>query len=332
MKLSCKVAAYAACTSILAGSAAAAPEFELKFANVDAPQSIGGHGTQVFADCMADKSEGRVEIQIFPSGALGGQSDNLESVRTNLLDITNVVSPIVTVDSLLSVFTLPYVFRDREHVAKVLHGSVGDLVSERLNDRDLVVLGYWEGGFRQITNNIRPINEPEDLKGIKIRTPSDPTRIMLFDALGASAAALPWSEVYSALQTGVFDAQENPALYVEDASFYEVQKYLSFTSHVYGVSYLLMSKGAYASLPQDLRDVAHECGRISADATVQYGAKADSEAAEKARGHGMEVNDADIPAFIAAAHPLHAEMIEEIMSGEDVEKAKQLLETIKNTE
>ncbi len=324
--------AIAACLGLMAGNAAAAPEFKLKFANVDAPQSIGGHGTQVFADCVAEKSDGRVEIQIFPSGALGGQSDNLESVRTDLLDLTNVVSPIVTVDPLLSVFTLPYVFRDRAHVANVLNGEVGELVSDRLLDRDLVVLGYWEGGFRQITNNVRPINVPGDLEGIKIRTPSDPTRIMLFDAMGASAAALPWSEVYSALQTGVFDGQENPALYVEDASFFEVQKYLSFTSHVYGVSYLLMSPGAYAKLPADLQEVAHECGRVSAEATIEYGQKADAEAADKATERGMEVNDADIPAFIAVARPLHGQMIEKILKGDDVQTANDLLKTIENTQ
>ncbi|MFN3209085.1 MAG: TRAP transporter substrate-binding protein [Roseovarius sp.] len=316
----------------MAGTALAEPDFKFKFANVDAPQSIGGHGTQVFADCMAEQSGGRVEIQIFPSGALGGQSDNLESVRTDLLDLTNVVSPIVTVDPLLSVFTLPYVFRDRDHVANVLKGEVGDLVSQRLQDRDLVVLGYWEGGFRQITNNVRPINVPDDLEGIKIRTPSDPTRIMMFDAMGASAAALPWSEVYSALQTGVFDGQENPALYVEDASFYEVQKYLSFTSHVYGVSYLLMSKGAFGKLPEDLQKVAFECGRVSADATVEYGTKADAEAADKATERGMEVNEADIPAFMAAARPMHAEMIEKTLKGDDVQKAKDLLKAIEDTQ
>jgi len=328
MRLLRKVAAYAACTAILAGSAAADPEFKLKFANVDAPQSIGGHGTQVFADCVAERSQGRIEIQVFPSGALGGQSDNLESVRTNLLDITNVVSPIVTVDSLLSVFTLPYIFEDRAHVDRVMHGPVGDFVAERLLDRNIVVLGYWEAGFRQITNNVRPINTPADLEGIKIRTPSDPSRIILFDSLGASASALPWSEVYSALQTGVFDAQENPALYVEDASFYEVQKYLSFTSHVYGVSYLLMSKEAYSKLPPDLRVIARSCGQVSAEATVAYGEKADAEAFAKAESRGMEVNHADVAAFIEASRPLHPKMISAIMSGEEAETAAQLLDLI----
>ncbi len=331
MSLTYKIAAAAVCSAMLASAAAAEAEFKLKFANVDAPQSIGGHGTQVFADCVAEKSAGRVEIQIFPSGALGDQADNLESVRTDLLDLTNVVSPIVTVDPLLGVFTLPYVFESRAQVASVLKGPVGDLVKERLAERNLVVLDFWEAGFRQITNNVRPINEPADLKGIKMRVPSDPSRIILFDALGASAAALPWAEVYSALQTGVFDGQENPALYVEDSSLFEVQKYLSFTSHVYGVSYLLMSPGAYGKLPADLQAVMHECGGVSAAATVAYGIKADSEAADKARGHGMEVNDADIPAFIAVARPLHDKMIESTMTGDDVAKAKEILEIIKTT-
>ncbi len=312
------------------GGPVAAADYKLKLANVDAPQSIGGHGTQVFAECVQENSAGRVEIQTFFSGALGGQSDNLESVRANLLDLTNVVSPIVTVDPLLSVFTMPYVFENRDHVAKVMQGEIGGLVRDRLAERDLVVLGFWEAGFRQITNNVRPINEPGDLKGIKMRTPSDPTRIMLFESFGASPAALPWAEVYSALQTGVFDGQENPALYVEDASFYEVQKFLSFTSHVYGIGYLLMSTEAYEKLPDELRTVMHECGDISADATVQYGTDADASAAEKARERGMSVNDANVPAFIDAVRPLQADMIASVMSDEDAETALQILEDIAN--
>lgn len=318
--------------SAIVASPLAAADYQFKLANVDAPQSIGGHGTMVFAECVQEKSADRVEIQTFLSGALGGQSDNLESVRASLLDLTNVVSPIVTVDPLLSVFTMPYVFESREHVAKVLQGPIGELVSERLAERDLVVLGLWEAGFRQITNNVRPINEPEDLKGVKMRTPSDPTRIMLFEALGANPAALPWAEVYSALQTGVFDGQENPALYVEDASFYEVQKYLSFTSHVYGVGYLLMSTEAYGKLPDDLQAVMLECGQVSADATVQYGKDADAVAAQKARERGMEVNDANVAAFIAAARPLHADMIASVMSEDDAPIAAQILEDIANTQ
>lgn len=331
MKHISKLVATTTLVSALAVGPVLGADFQLKFANVDAPKSIGGEGTQVFADCVADKSAGRIDIKIFPSGALGDQADNLESVRTDLLDITNVVSPIVTVDPLLSVFTLPYIFEDRAHVDKVMQGPVGTFVSERLGKQNVVVLGYWEGGFRQITNNTRAINTPDDLKGIKLRTPSDPTRVMLFNALGANASALPWAEVYSALQTGVYDGQENPALYVEDSNLFEVQKYLSFTSHVYGVSYLVMSKGAYEKLPQDLRMVVRECGRISGAATVAYGEKADAEAEEKARAHGMEVNTADAAAFMAAARPLQEKMIETIMSAEDAETAKTILNSIQNT-
>ncbi|PVH28450.1 TRAP transporter substrate-binding protein [Pararhodobacter oceanensis] len=331
MKFFSKLTAATALVSAMAVVPAVAAEFEFKFANVEAPQSIGGQATQAFANCVQEGSNERINITIFPSGALGNQTDNLESIRTNLIDFTQVVSPIVTVDPLLSVFTLPYIFRDRDHVDRVMHGPVGSFVAERLAARNVIAIGYWEGGFRQITNNVRPIHTPADLEGIKLRTPSDLSRIMLFQSLGANASALPWSEVYSALQTGVYDGQENPALYVEDANLFEVQNYLSFTSHVYGVSYLVMSEQAYDSLPQDLRVVVRECGRISGEESVAYGAQADAEAEERAIARGMEVNTADVAAFMAAAQPLHMEMISNTMSDEDAETARALLTSIQNT-
>lgn len=307
---------------------ASAADYTFRFANVDAPQSIGGHGMEVFAECVAEKSGGRVAVETFPSGALGDQTDNMESLQAGLLDFTKVISPIVNVEPLAAVFTLPYVFRDRQHVDRVMNGAVGTWLSDRLVGHGLRVLGYWEGGFRQITNNVRPISTPADLAGIKMRTPSDPTRILLFNELGANASALPWAEIYSALQTGVFDGQENPALYVEDAKLFEVQKYLSFTSHVYGVSYLLMSEEKYAELPNDLKLVMHQCGRISADATVAYGIKADEEAADFARGKGMEVNEADVNSFVEAATPLREKMLELVLKPEEIPTAQMLLDAI----
>jgi tripartite ATP-independent transporter DctP family solute receptor len=307
---------------------ASAADYKFRFANVDAPQSIGGHGMEVFAECVAEKSDGRVAVETFPSGALGDQTDNMESLQAGLLDFTKVISPIVNVEPIAAVLTLPYVFRDREHVARVMNGAVGTWLADRLVGQGLRVLGYWEGGFRQITNNVRPINTPADLAGLKMRTPSDPTRILLFNELGANASALPWAEIYSALQTGVYDAQENPALYVEDANLFEVQKYLSFTSHVYGVSYLLMSEEKYADLPNDLKLVMHQCGRISADATVAYGIKADEEAADFARGKGMEVNQADVNSFVEATIPLREKMLELVLKPEDIPTAQMLLDAV----
>ena len=153
----------------------------------------------------------------------------------------------------------------------VMNGPLGDWVAERLKKNKLEVLSYMEGGFRQITNNKRPINTPNDLKGIKMRTPSSQLRIKIFNSYGANASPLPYPELYSALQMGAFDGQENPAIEVKSSKFYEVQKYLSFTNHVYTVSYLLMGESSYKKLPWNLKILMKQASYEAAMATVEAG-------------------------------------------------------------
>ncbi len=235
----------------------------------------------------------------------------MQALQTGTLDIGTVDTPITTADELLGVFGLPYIFRDRDHVAKVMNGPVGDLIAERLQKKGLKVLAYFEGGFRQITNNVRPIMKPEDLKGIKMRTPASALRIKIFKQYGANASALPYPELYPAHQTKVFDGQENPAIEVISSKFYEVQKYLSFTGHVYTVSYFMMNDKIHAKLPSDLQKLLREAALAATKATVEAGIKGDAEVAEFAKSKGMQVNQADVKAFVEASKPIWSEFAKE---------------------
>ncbi len=288
-------------------------------------EGIAYLGATRFADLIKERTNGRVEIKVFHSSSLGDQVSSIESMQAGPLDIATVETPITTVDSVLGATALPYIFRGRDHVAAALNGPAGAWIEERLASKGLHVLGFMEGGFRQITNNVRPISTPSDLTGVKMRTPSSKLRIKIFNAYGANASPLPFKELYTALQTGVFDGQENPVIWAKVTKFFEVQKYLSITNHLYTVTYLLMSESAFAKLDADLQAIFRQAGREAAEFTVEVGKKADSEIVEFLKSKGMEVNQAEIDAFVQASKPIWDEWAQE--HGDD---AKNLINLIAN--
>lgn len=308
----------------VAGSALSA-EFKLRANTIGNEHSIHAVGLRTLKKLVEKRSEGRIEIKIYYSGALGDQRAGIESMQSGTIDIATVDTPITTVDKVFGVFGLPFIFRDREHVDQVMKGPVGAWTAERLRKHNLEILAYMEGGFRQITNNKRPIYTPADLKGIKMRTPSSQLRIRIFNTYGANSAALPYPELYSALQMGVFDAQENPAIEVKSNKFYEVQKYLSFTNHVYSVSYLLMGTSSFNKLPWDLQILMKQAGYETIAATVKAGKTVDEEIVELANSKGMKVNKANTEAFIKASKPIWDSVGKEM--GEEAIKLIHLIST-----
>lgn len=288
-------------------------------------EGIAYLGAKRFADLVKERTNGKVEIKVFHSSALGDQVSSIEAMQAGTLDIATIETPITTVDPVLGATALPYIFRGRDHVAAALNGPAGGWIKERLANKGLRVLGFMEGGFRQITNNVRPISKPSDLTGVKMRTPSSKLRIKIFNAYGANASPLPFKELYTALQTGVFDGQENPVIWAKVTKFFEVQKYLSITNHLYTVTYLLMSENAFAKLDADLQAIFRQAGREAAEFTVEVGKKADSEIVEFLKSKGMKVNQAEIDAFVQASKPVWDEWSQE--HGDD---AKKLINLIAN--
>ena len=287
--------------------------------------SIAYVGLEKFKTLIESRTDGVIKVKLFDSGALGDQVSGIESMQSGTLAIATVETPITTVDNLLGVTALPYIFRDPEHVKLVMDGPVGLFIKERLDAKGLHVLGYMESGFRQITNNKRPIYKPSDLKGIKIRTPDSKLRVKIFNTYGANASPLPFNELYSALQTGVFDAQENPVIWVKSTKFYEVQDYLSITNHLYTVTYLLMSKEKYQQLPEGLQLMIDQAGADAAAYTLDLGRKSETEIIDFLKAKGMKINNADTAAFQNASLPLWDEWAAE---QNDPKLAKQLIKTI----
>lgn len=292
-------------------SPVSAEEMTLRANAVGNEEGIAYLGMQRFAEIVEEKAGDKVDIKLFHSSALGDQVSSIESMQAGTLDIATIETPITTVDPVLGATALPYIFTGREHVAAALNGAAGEWIEKRLAEKGLRVLGFMEGGFRQITNNVRPIVTPDDLEGIKMRTPSSKLRIKIFNTYGANASPLPFKELYTALQAGVFDGQENPVIWAKVTKFYEVQKYLSLTNHIYTVTYLLMSEDQFQKLDPETQAVFKEAGSAAAAYTAEVGKKADSEIVSFLKEQGMEVNEADIDAFVKASRPIWDEWAEE---------------------
>ncbi len=244
----------------------------------------------------------------------------LEGLRLGTLEMHVPSSVLHSVEPIFGLFDLPFLIQDRGQIERIAEGPLGETLAKALDDDDLVLLGFWENGFRMITNNVRPVARPEDLRGIRLRTPKDPERMKMFAAFGASPTSMSFGEVFSALKQGVIDGQENPLSQIVPGRFYEVQRYLSLSRHVYSPAYPVMSRSYFEALDQDLQsailEAAREVGRFHRD----LGEKDDQRFRELLEER-MEVTEIDEAAFAAAAEPLYREF-EEKFGAELVETVR----------
>ncbi len=255
-----------------------------------------------FKDLVLAKAGSRVEVKFHPAGSLGTQSQLQEQVQLGAIQFIGTASDIVVLDPRFGVFDFPFLFRDRDHVYNVLDGPIGkDLSQWLVGSRGVRILAYGELGFRQITNKVRSIVKPEDLRGLKIRVPPNKLRVAAFTAFGAAATPVPYKELYTALQQGVVDGQENPVITIEALSLWEVQKYISITNHVYTPAYLLVNEKFWQGLPGDLRAQLEEYAREAQAWQRQESQNAEAGVLQRAKAKGMTVNQADVQAFQAAA-------------------------------
>ncbi|MGZ9811690.1 TRAP transporter substrate-binding protein [Pseudoroseicyclus sp. H15] len=244
----------------------------------------------------------------YESGALGDEAALTELLRAGQVDVVPLGSDVVELDSKFAVFDLPFLFEDKETARAALDGELGEVLSASLREtNDLQVLAFGELGFRAISNSVRPINTPEDLAGLKLRTPGSQTRIMAFEALGAAPTPMALGEVYVALRQGVIDGQENPLSVVKEFSFDEVQSYVSLTNHVYTPITLAMSGSAWDALSAEEQEAVMAAAQAGAEATRVLSDESDASLVAEFEAAGMEVNTPDLAAFKEAAAPLRAD-------------------------
>ena len=247
----------AAVGSIPGLARAAAPEFSFKFGHnqpVHHPLHIRA---QEAADRIFAESKGRLEIKIFPNGQMGGDNDMLSQVRSGGIQMYTPASlGLSTLVPVAAINAIGFAFSDYNQVWAAMDGKVGAHVRANIEKVGLYALEkVWDNGFRHITTGGKPINTVQDMAGLKIRVPVSPLPISMFKGLGAAPGSLQFAELYTALQTKVYDAQENPLSIIQIAKMYEVQKYCSLTNHMWDGWWMIINGRAWKELPPDLQKI-----------------------------------------------------------------------------
>ena len=302
---------------------ASAADMTLRFGHVGNPGSLFEASADAFAECANGKLGDRAEVQTFGSSQLGKDRELLQKLKLGQVDFSLPSSVMSSVAPEFGVFEMPYIIKDRDHMRRV-QAELGDVFQAAAMREGYRIIGYFENGFRHITNNTRPINTPEDLAGVKLRTPSGEWRVKMFQSYGANPTPMAFSEVFTALQTNVIDGQENPYAQIASAKFQEVQKYLSITGHVYTPGYVLVADSQWQRLPEDVRMELEACGSETQDFVYDHAAKLEGELLDVIRDAGVEINEADNDAFIAASTGIYQEF------ADSVEGGQQLIDTIRS--
>ncbi|MDO5055032.1 TRAP transporter substrate-binding protein [Pasteurella oralis] len=274
--------------------------------------------TQHFVEITNNKlSQANLNYQLkfFGSGQLGNDKDTQQKLKLGTIDIALLSSTLATNIPQMAIFELPFLITNREQLNKIEKDVFYPLIAPEVEKKGYKIIGLWENGFRSITNNTHPINKPEDLKGLKIRTPSSSWRLKMFKTWGANPTPIPFGDVFIGLRTGVIDGQENPLTNIYAAKLQEVQKYLSITNHVYSPAYLTVGTNTYKKLPEDVRHIIEAGAKEAQIWGYTQAAQRENELEKKLSESGMEINKADIQAFIDASQPIYDEFISEVPNG-----------------
>jgi len=250
-----------------------------------------GTGVAAMNACLGSKSGGKVKVTPYWSHALGSEQKSAQAVRAGLQEmIIEPPSPLVGIEPALGVFDLPFLFKDAQQADAVLDGPFGGYIAEKMRPRGFEVLGFWENGFRHVTNSRRPIETAEDLSGLRIRVMQNSVFLDTFDALGANAIPMAWGELFAALETRTVDAEENPIAIVDSAKFYEVQAYLSLTGHAYSPLMVSYSKTLWDQLSSEEQAMLRECVAVGRDAERRDMRDRDAATLKRLASSGMKIN------------------------------------------
>ncbi|WP_188455811.1 TRAP transporter substrate-binding protein [Virgibacillus oceani] len=267
-----------------------------------------------FKELVEEKTNGEVKIEIHPNATLGSEGDVIEQVMGGSVDMTTVAADSALANTIpeMNVFGIPYLFKDREHVYSVLDGEIGDDLLALAKDQSMQGLGYWEVGFRHLTNNKKEIMTPEDVEGLKVRVQPAPVWETHMKALGASPTPVAFNELYSALDQGVVDGQENPLPTINSMKFYEVQKYVALTAHTYTPAVVLMNNGVWEGLSKENQEAIQSAVEETEKYQRDYLADKEQEIIEALKDNGVTITEPDREAFREATKDVKEAVSEEV--------------------
>ncbi len=310
MSLLSRIPAVAA--TVVAAVVFAAPasaQTEIKLAYALAVNSHYGAGATAWAETTEKLSNGKLKFKHFPSSALGGERETVESLQLGTLEAVIVSSG--TLSNFVpevGVTDIPFLFRDLAHARSVLDGPIGQDLLAKFPARNLMALAWGEQGFRHLTNSRHPVQAPVDMKGLKIRTMENPVHITAFKTLGAAPTPMAWPEVIGALQQGTIDGQENPMSVIVSAKLAQVQKHLTLTGHVYSPAALIVSPKLWNSLDDAGRKALTEGAKAGVVAMRRFVDEVERKGVEDVKAAGMQVvalDDASKSAFQKALAPAY---------------------------
>ena len=290
----------------------------IRFGHVGFPDSLFYPTANEYAKRVNTELAGRVEMRVFHSSQLGTDEDMLRGVRVGALEMFLPSTIMSSVEDAYGVFEMPYIIVDRKHMKAVAESAeVKKALFDPLPLKGLRVLAVWENGFRHVTNNVRPIVKPEDLRGIKLRIPRGVWRQKMFQDYGANPTPMAFAEVFSALQTGVMDGQENPLAQIWGAKFHEVQRYLSLTGHVYTPAYPVAGERWWQTVPAEIRITLRRIAEEVGDFSRREGERLDNSLVNEMlkANPRLRVNEVDKKAFIAASKAIYDEFATTVPNG-----------------
>lgn len=264
---------------------------QLKLASLTPMTHTYNQGAAKFADLVKERSNGRIQVTVYPDGQLGkGERELLEAVQQGTIDIyVGSTGPIGGFNPAIGILDIPFLFNDYGHADKVLDGPIGQQLLDDLEKAQFKALAFWENGFRNLTNSRKAVRVPADAKGLKIRTMENKAHMAAWSTVGANPVPMAWGEVYGALQQKIIDGQENPVAVIHSAKINEVQKYLSLTQHVYSPAVFIVSLKKWQSLPGQDREMILRTAREVAQYQRKLGREMEAKQVAELSERGMSV-------------------------------------------
>ncbi|VTU31268.1 Extracytoplasmic solute receptor protein YiaO [Variovorax sp. PBS-H4] len=288
---------------------AAFAQTAMKISISTAQNSHQGVAIDTFAKEVAARTNGRYKIETFYNGSLGGERESIEAVQLGTQELAfSSTGPVPNFVPETKILDVPFLFRDKAHARAVLDGPIGQDLLTKFDAKGFKALAWAENGFRHMTNSKRDIKAPEDLKGLKMRTMENPVHIAAYKGLGIITTPMAFPEVFTALQQGTVDGQENPLSVIMSAKFAQVQKHLSLTGHVYSPCIFLMNKAAFDKLSAADKTAFLEAAKVAVKANRDRVDQDDANGVKELRAQGMTViENVDKAKFVSTLAPVNAE-------------------------
>ncbi|MGY4690763.1 TRAP transporter substrate-binding protein [Salibacterium sp. K-3] len=267
-------------------------EYEITFGHVVSADTAKGKAAEHFGELLEEKTDGGISVEVLPDSQLGSDREIIEQMQSGTVQMNAPFTGVLpSFAPEYQVFDLPYLFEDKDHAYNSMNGELGDKLNSYLEESGVKVLGYWDGGFKHFTNSERPIETPEDMDGLKMRASQSPLISAQFETLNAGGISIDFSELYTALQQGTVDGQENPLSNIVTKKFYEVQDYMTYSAHAYMGYVLMISDQFYQDLPSEYQSAVDEAAAETTEWQWEKAAEDEEEYRKVVENSDMQVTE-----------------------------------------